>query len=84
MTKIGNFNPEKWSKTVNQCSYFCCVLAKIFSTQHTTQKTLKTRVYTHMCSKNRNPVEKVLVEKELACKPVDCKRRLSSFLAFWK
>ena len=55
MTKIGDFNSEKCSKTVNQCRNFCCVLAKIFSTQHTTQKTRKSCVNTHTYMKNRNP-----------------------------
>ena len=57
MTKIGDVNSEKCSKTVNQCRNFCCVLAKIFSTQHTTQKTRKSCVYTHTYMKNRNPAK---------------------------
>ena len=52
MTKIGDFNSEKCSKTVNQCRNFCCVLAKIFSTQHTTQKSRKSCVYTHVYEKS--------------------------------
>ena len=62
MTKIWDFNSEKCSKTVNQCRNFCCVLAKIFSTQHTTQKTRKSCVYTHPYMKNRNPANDMMIQ----------------------